>query len=136
MTTQLIPPSVMKNANGSSNVIDLNEMISNSLGLPYEIVREAAPMVFEISLRMREVMQEVVDENYPTDAALALAQAMASVMIIETMANHLELDPDDLLIRLLEAGHRGLFDIAEGEASDGLTELFNRFEKITEETEE
>jgi len=131
---QLTPPSVMENQNDNSNVIDLQEILSNSLGLPYEIVREAAPLVFEIGLRLHEVLSDVTNENYPTNEAIALAQAASAAMVLGGTAEALGLDPDDLLCRLLEAGQRGLFDITTAEAPDHLTELFNRFNR-TEETE-
>jgi len=134
--TQLVPSYDMENQTHDSNIIDLQEMLSHDLGLPYPLVREAAPMVFEISLRIREVLVDVLNDQSPTGEAYALAQAMAATVLIETSAELLEVDSDDLLCRLIEAGHRGLFDIRDEEASPRLNELFNRFMQEREDTDD
>lgn len=133
---QLFPSYDMKNQTPVSNVIDLQEMLSRDLGLPYPLVREAAPMVFEMSLRIREIIHDVVNEQSPTREAYALAQAMAATVLLETSAELLEVDPDDLLCRLSEAGHRGLFDIRDEDASPRLNELFNHFMKSREDSDD
>ena len=134
-TTQLIPPHDMENTPPDSNVIHLSEILSREIGLPYEEVRAAAPLVFEISLRMREILVDVVTEQSPSREAYALSQAMAATVLIETSAELLDLDPDDLLCRLIEAGHRGLFDIRDEQATPRSNELFNRFKKEEESNE-
>jgi hypothetical protein len=133
---QLFPSYAMKNHTPVSNIIDLQEILSRDLGLPYPLVREAAPIVFELSLRIRELMFDVVNEKSPTGEAYALAQAMAATVLIEASSNLLDVDPDDLLCRLIEAGHRGLFDIRDEEASPRVNELFNRYMQEQEESDD
>tara|TARA_R110002012_G_C11358788_1_gene580578 strand:- start:169 stop:549 length:381 start_codon:yes stop_codon:yes gene_type:complete len=123
----------VKNEKDYSNVIDLMEILSNSLGLPYPVVKEASPLVFEFALRFHEVVGDVIEHHQPQRDTYALAQAMAGAMLIETASDLLQVDPDDLLCRLIEAGHRGLFDMDESEASSHLQSLFNRYEKYKED---
>ena len=61
---------------------------------------------------------------------------MAATVLIESSAELLEVDPDDLLCRLSEAGHRGLFDIRDEDAAPRLNELFNRFMKSREDSDD
>ena len=123
----------MKNEKDDSNIIDLMEILSNSLGLPYPAVKEASPLVFEFALRFHEIIGDVVEHHQPQRDAYALAMAMAGTMLIETSSDLLQVDPDDLLCRMIEAGHRGLFDMKEDDASSHLQGLFNRFEKFKED---
>ena len=135
-STQLFPSYDMKNQTPVSNVIDLQEILSRDLGLPYPLVREAAQMVFELNLRIRELLFDVANEQSPTGEAYALAQAMAATVLIETSSDLLDGDPDDVLCRLIEAGHRGLFDIRDEDASPRLNELFNRYMQEREDLDD
>tara|TARA_Y100001951_G_scaffold45702_1_gene36068 strand:- start:74 stop:433 length:360 start_codon:yes stop_codon:yes gene_type:complete len=111
----------------NGQVIDFNFEVAQALGLDTEVIREARPLVYEISLRISEVFKDVAATEDPSREAMALAQSMAAAVIIEAAGSFINEDLETFYFRLLEAADRGLFDMSPTEAPPKLQAIFQQY---------
>ena len=110
----------------SGSLISIQSYIAEYLGLDHEIVKESAPVLYEMGLRVGDALKDVAADADPSREAFALAQAMCAAIIMEAASEELDQNLDDFCSRLLEAANRGLFDISPTEVSPRLNALFNQ----------
>ncbi len=108
----------------TAQVIDFHFKVASALGLNVEVVRDATPVMYELSLRFGEVLKDVAADLDPDRESMALAQSIASAVMLQCCAEFLGEDEESFYFRLLEAADRGLFDLNLAEATPRLTALF------------
>ena len=111
----------------SAQVIDLNFEIAQALGLDTEVIREARPLVYELSLRISEMFKDVAVMEDPSREAMALAQSMTAAIIIDAAGKFIGENHETYFFRLIEAADRGLFDMSPTEAPPKLQAIFQQY---------